>query len=59
MVLIKTYITEGKLLDDLREAQKLKVKAAEYTIEEGVLYRRSFYEPLLRCLSLDKAQYAT
>ncbi|XP_075486383.1 uncharacterized protein LOC142525995 [Primulina tabacum] len=51
------YLKERKLLDNPREAHKLKTKCSRYMIVEEVLYRRSFAGPLLRCLSYQEADY--
>ncbi|GKU97770.1 hypothetical protein SLEP1_g10862 [Rubroshorea leprosula] len=41
-----------------REAMKLRRKASRYTLVDGVLYKRSFSLPLLRCLNPYEAEYA-
>ncbi|GKV30031.1 hypothetical protein SLEP1_g38898 [Rubroshorea leprosula] len=41
-----------------REAMKLRRKASRYTLVNGVLYKRSFSLPLLRCLNPYEAEYA-
>ncbi|GKV04476.1 hypothetical protein SLEP1_g16631 [Rubroshorea leprosula] len=41
-----------------REAMKLRKKASRYTFVDGVLYKRSFSLPLLRCLNPYEAEYA-
>ncbi|GKV15225.1 hypothetical protein SLEP1_g26025 [Rubroshorea leprosula] len=41
-----------------REAMKLRKKVSWYTLVDGVLYKRSFSLPLLRCLSPYEAEYA-
>ncbi|GKB85565.1 reverse transcriptase domain-containing protein [Tanacetum coccineum] len=38
------------LLDDRKEARKLCIKARQYELLEGILYRRSFLKPWLRCV---------
>ncbi|GKV40302.1 hypothetical protein SLEP1_g47964 [Rubroshorea leprosula] len=40
------------------EAMKLRRKASRYTLLDGVLYKRSFSLPLLRCLNPYEAEYA-
>ncbi|GKV34728.1 hypothetical protein SLEP1_g43074 [Rubroshorea leprosula] len=41
-----------------REAMKLRKKASRYTFINGVLYKRSFSFPLLRCLNPYEVEYA-
>ncbi|XP_075473405.1 uncharacterized protein LOC142504418 [Primulina tabacum] len=52
-----SYLNDGKLPEDVREARKLKIKCARYMIVGEMLYRRSFAGPLLRCLSYQEADY--
>ncbi|GJZ82047.1 reverse transcriptase domain-containing protein [Tanacetum coccineum] len=42
MAPIMEYLKDGTLLDDRKEASKLCIKARQYELLEGVLYRRSF-----------------
>ncbi|GJU77667.1 reverse transcriptase domain-containing protein [Tanacetum coccineum] len=44
------YLKDGTLPDDRKEASKLCIKARQYELLEGVLYRRSFLKPWLRCV---------
>ncbi|XP_074323499.1 uncharacterized protein LOC141660413 [Apium graveolens] len=48
--LIKTHLETGWLLDDVQEARKLSVRALRYSLIEGLLYKRSFAIPYLKCL---------
>ncbi|GKV11548.1 hypothetical protein SLEP1_g22796 [Rubroshorea leprosula] len=41
-----------------QEAMKLRRKASRYTLVDGILYKRSFSLPLLRCLNPYEAEYA-
>ncbi|GKC88327.1 reverse transcriptase domain-containing protein [Tanacetum coccineum] len=50
MTPIMEYLKDGTLLDDRKEASKLRIKARQYELVEGVLYRRSFLKPWLRCV---------
>nr|GEX99539.1 reverse transcriptase domain-containing protein [Tanacetum cinerariifolium] len=50
MTQIADYLKEGVLLGDNKEARKLRLKARQYELREGVLYRRSFLTPWLRCI---------
>nr|GEW14698.1 reverse transcriptase domain-containing protein [Tanacetum cinerariifolium] len=47
MAPIIEYLKEGTLPGDRKEASKLRIKARQYELLEGVLYRRSFLTPLL------------
>ncbi|GJV61515.1 reverse transcriptase domain-containing protein [Tanacetum coccineum] len=48
---------KGTIPDDKREARKLHIKARQYEFLEGVLYRRSFLKPWLRCVGPLQADY--
>ena len=54
---IRAYIRDGVLPEDKRQIKKLKCRAARYTLLDGVLYRRGFTLPLLRCLDDEKTDY--
>nr|GEZ31903.1 hypothetical protein [Tanacetum cinerariifolium] len=51
------YLKEGVLSGDKKEAMKLRLKARQYELIEGVLYRRSFLTPWLRCVGPLQADY--
>nr|GEY38268.1 reverse transcriptase domain-containing protein [Tanacetum cinerariifolium] len=51
------YLKEGILPGDEKEARKLRLKARQYELMEGVLYKRSFLTPWLRCVGLLQAKY--
>ncbi|GJS67585.1 reverse transcriptase domain-containing protein [Tanacetum coccineum] len=57
MTLIMEYLKDGTLPDDKKEASKLRIKARQYELLEGVLYRRSFLKPWLRCVGPLQADY--
>nr|GEY33030.1 hypothetical protein [Tanacetum cinerariifolium] len=57
MTQIADYLKEGVLLGDNKEARKLRLKARQYELREGVLYRRSFLTPWLRCIGPLQADY--
>nr|GEX25657.1 reverse transcriptase domain-containing protein [Tanacetum cinerariifolium] len=57
MTLIMEYLKEGTLPSDRKEARKLRVKARQYELLEGVLYRRSFLTSWLRCVGPLQAEY--
>ncbi|GJV96665.1 hypothetical protein Tco_1548242 [Tanacetum coccineum] len=44
----KEYLKDGTLPGDRKEASKLRIKARQYKLLEGVLYKRSFLKPWLR-----------
>nr|GEU68404.1 reverse transcriptase domain-containing protein [Tanacetum cinerariifolium] len=50
MTPIIEYLKEGTLLSDRKEASKLRIKARQYELLEGVLYRQSFLTSWLRCV---------
>nr|GEV71871.1 reverse transcriptase domain-containing protein [Tanacetum cinerariifolium] len=50
MTPIVEYLKEGTLPSDKKEARKLRIKARQYELMEGILYRRSFLPPWLRCV---------
>ncbi|GKG50047.1 hypothetical protein Tco_0518821, partial [Tanacetum coccineum] len=41
---ITEYLKDGVLLDDMKEASKLRIKARQYELVDGILYRRSLIE---------------
>nr|GEZ51784.1 reverse transcriptase domain-containing protein [Tanacetum cinerariifolium] len=57
MTHIADYLKEGVLPGDNKEARKLRLKARQYELREGVLYRRSFLTPWLRCVGPLQADY--
>nr|GEZ19429.1 reverse transcriptase domain-containing protein [Tanacetum cinerariifolium] len=52
-------LKEGILPRDEKEARKIRLKARQYELMEGVLYRRSFLTPWLRCVGPLQADYVT
>ncbi|GJX55120.1 reverse transcriptase domain-containing protein, partial [Tanacetum coccineum] len=57
MTPIIEYLKNGTLPGDRKEASKLRIKARQYELLEGVLYRRSFLKPWLRCVGPLQADY--
>ncbi|PKA52633.1 hypothetical protein AXF42_Ash001614 [Apostasia shenzhenica] len=53
--MILDYLKSGTQPDDIREAQKLKLICAKYTLVDGELYRRSYAKPLTKCLRPEEA----
>ncbi|XP_021974998.1 uncharacterized protein LOC110870108 [Helianthus annuus] len=54
---IITYLQHGKLPEGRAEARKIQNIALNYEMEDGILYRKSFMGPLLRCVDKTDAQY--
>ena len=54
---IYKYIEHGEQPDDKMQAKKLRIRSARYVVMDGVLYRRSFSQPLLRCLTPYQSDY--
>ncbi|GJS02238.1 reverse transcriptase domain-containing protein [Tanacetum coccineum] len=59
MTPIMEYLKDGTLPDDRKEASKLRLKARQYELMEGTLYRRSFLKPWLRTTVSSSKGYAT
>nr|GEU64142.1 reverse transcriptase domain-containing protein [Tanacetum cinerariifolium] len=57
MTQISDYLKKRILSRDNKEAWKLRLKARQYELIEGVLYRRSFLTPWLRCVGPLQADY--
>ncbi|XP_071708705.1 uncharacterized protein [Rutidosis leptorrhynchoides] len=51
MTPIVEFLNKGALPMDSTEARKIKMKAPMYLLDKGILYRKSFLEPHLRCLN--------
>ncbi|XP_062114210.1 uncharacterized protein LOC133825260 [Humulus lupulus] len=52
---IISYLKDGVVPTDKREARRLVYKAARYTLVDGILYKRGFFVPLLRCVDEEEA----
>nr|GEX65912.1 reverse transcriptase domain-containing protein [Tanacetum cinerariifolium] len=57
MTPIVEYLKEGTLPSDRKEARKLCIKARQYELTEGILYRRWFLTPWLRYVGPLQAEY--
>ncbi|XP_076916154.1 uncharacterized protein LOC143575745 [Bidens hawaiensis] len=57
MTPIIAYLSSGALPKEKTAARKIKHKALNYQMHDGVLYRRSFLRPLLRCVDAEDANY--
>ncbi|XP_076950541.1 uncharacterized protein LOC143623541 [Bidens hawaiensis] len=51
------YLQEGKVPKDKEEERKLRVKALQYLVIEGGLYRKSYLGPSLKCIGSEEAEY--
>ncbi|XP_022032429.1 uncharacterized protein LOC110933519 [Helianthus annuus] len=57
MTPIIQYLQEGILPENKAEVRKIQNKALFYEMNGGILYRRSFLGPLLRCVDPQDASY--
>ena len=57
MTPIVAYLSSGALPDKKSEAQKIRHKALQYQLSDGILYRLSFLGPLLRCVDAADTNY--
>ncbi|GJQ93519.1 reverse transcriptase domain-containing protein [Tanacetum coccineum] len=57
MTPITEYLKDGVLLDDKKEANKFRIKARQYELMDGILYRHSFLWPWLRHVGPLQADY--
>ena len=51
------YFEHGTLPEEKLKAQKLRVKAAQYSIHNGELYIRSLSHPWSKCVSPEEGNY--
>ncbi|XP_022040367.1 uncharacterized protein LOC110942913 [Helianthus annuus] len=54
---ILDYLRDGTLPEEKGQARKLKLKALQYQIHNGKLYRKTFLGPPLKCLTPEEASY--
>ncbi|CAL9004490.1 unnamed protein product [Prunus brigantina] len=57
MDLIHAYLTNGTLPTDRTEAKTVRRRSARYLLLQGILYRRSYSLPLLRCVAPQQGDY--
>ncbi|XP_076913616.1 uncharacterized protein LOC143572309 [Bidens hawaiensis] len=57
MTPILAYLTSGILPEEKAAAGKIRHKALNYQVQDGILYRRSFLGPFLRCVDAEDASY--
>ncbi|XP_076932852.1 uncharacterized protein LOC143598543 [Bidens hawaiensis] len=50
MTPILAYLSPGTLPEEKAVAQKIQHKTLNYQVQDGILYRRSFLGPLLKCV---------
>ncbi|GJR76241.1 hypothetical protein Tco_0088606 [Tanacetum coccineum] len=48
------YLLSGLLPKDSKESRKIRIKAPQYKLNRGSLYKKSFYIPWLRCIAPPK-----
>ncbi|XP_076888201.1 uncharacterized protein LOC143538555 [Bidens hawaiensis] len=54
---VKAYLVEGILPHEKAEDQKIRHKALQYQMKDGIPYRKSFLGPLLRYVDSEDANY--
>ena len=57
MTPIVSFLQDGCLSQDAKEAKKIKKRAARFTILNDTLYKRGFSMPYLKCVDEDEAKY--
>ena len=50
------YLKICKESEDKNQARRLRIKAARYTLLDGVLYKKSFLGPLLQCITREESE---
>ncbi|KAK3012582.1 hypothetical protein RJ639_009731 [Escallonia herrerae] len=58
MDMIIKYMSTGELPSERQKAKNLRVKAARYALVDGILYKKSFSLPYLKCLCPSESLYA-
>ena len=51
------YINDGTLLDDPKEAAKIRVRSSRFTNHKGSLYKRGFFTPFQKCIAGEDIEY--
>ncbi|GJY13462.1 hypothetical protein Tco_0382771 [Tanacetum coccineum] len=54
MTPIHEYLLSDLLPEDSKESRKIRIKAPQYKLIRGSLYKKSFYTPCLRCIASPK-----
>ncbi|XP_076944301.1 uncharacterized protein LOC143614882 [Bidens hawaiensis] len=55
MTPLVNYLSSGTLPEDKAEARKIRHKALWYQVHDGVLFKKSFLGPLLRCVDAEES----
>ena len=53
---IRAHLETGWLPMDITEARKMTIKASRYVLIDGVLYKKSFSNPLLKVLEANRGR---
>jgi len=51
-----SYLRDGTLPSDPKEANRIERKPQWFMLYEGVLYKKAFAQPLLRCTTPDEGR---
>ena len=51
------YNIDGTLLDDPKEAAKIRARSARFSNHKGSLYKRGFFTPFLKCIAGEDTEY--
>jgi len=51
-----SYLRDGTLPSNPRDASRVRKKAQWFTLYEGILYKKAFVQPLLRCTTPDEGR---
>ncbi|XP_073120998.1 uncharacterized protein [Henckelia pumila] len=54
---IHKYLTKDELPNDNKKAREIKRRALRFVMVDKILFKRSFSQPLLKCLGPDEANY--
>ncbi|XP_073290537.1 uncharacterized protein [Primulina huaijiensis] len=54
---VQQYLCHGKLPAEPKRAREVKRRALRFSLLDGILYKRSFSRPLLKCLGPEEADY--
>ena len=57
MTPILSFLQDGHLPQDVKEARKIRNRVAKFTILNNTLYKRGFSMPYLKCIDEEEAKY--
>ena len=57
MTLILSFLQDGRLPQDVKEAREVRKRVAKFTILNDTLYKRGFSMPYLKCVNKKEANY--